>query len=130
MAAITLGEFPGRVLAAFPELGEEFAEDDGLPYIQMGTFARLMQRTKGDGDWAAYGRAARLADELWVGADEGLRNTLNVSLLEHLDFDGPRGSQAWSLLGPRLQRAWRAMDAYNTWLHSGARGAPPAEADV
>jgi hypothetical protein len=129
MSQITLNDFPARALAEFPELPEEFAGDEGLPYVQMGAFARLMQRAKGSGNWDTYRRAARFADELWGGADPGLRNALNVSLLEHIDFDGPRGSDAWSLLSPRLRRAWREMDAYNQWLRSGAKGEPPALAD-
>lgn len=54
-----------------------------------------------------------------------LRNVLNVSLLERLDFKGPRGPRAWSLLSPRLQRAWSDMAAYNAWLRTGAKGPPP-----
>lgn len=54
----------------------------------------------------------RLADELWRRPDEGLLNALNVSLLEHLEFDGIQGEQAWSYLSPELQYAWRAMQAY------------------
>lgn len=130
MTRFTLADFPEMALAEFPELRAEFADDEGLPYVQMGTFARLMQQAKGSADWATYARAARLADDLWARADAGLRNALNVSLLEHLDFDGPRGAPAWSMLSARLQRAWRAMAAYNEWLHSGAKGEPPAEADV
>jgi hypothetical protein len=130
MSQFTLTDFPAMALAEFPELREEFEDDAGLPYVQMGAFARLIQGAKGRGDWQTYQRAAQLADRLWGGADLGLRNALNVSFLEHIDFDGPRGPQAWSLLSPRLQRGWRAMVAYNEWLHSGAKGQPPAEADV
>ncbi|MGH7625057.1 MAG: hypothetical protein ACREOJ_07050 [Gemmatimonadaceae bacterium] len=53
MSQITLVDFPKFVVAAFPELGEEFAEDAELPYAQMGAFARLMQRAKGQAAWEA-----------------------------------------------------------------------------
>lgn len=125
MAPITLTEFPTRVLDAFPELREAFEYDDGLAYVQMGGFAELMQQAKGRGDWDVYARAAALVDQLWADADAGLRNAVHVSLLERLDFAGPHGPKAWSLLSPRLQRAWRAMAAYNEWLRSGAKGPPP-----
>ncbi|HEU4558046.1 MAG TPA: hypothetical protein VFS20_09360 [Longimicrobium sp.] len=129
MSRISLAEFQARVLAEFPELAEDFADHDGLPYLQMGSFSWLMEEAKGRGDWEVYARAARLADELWGNADEGLENALNVSLLEHLDFEGRCGPHAWSLLSPRLQRAWQDMAAYNEWLHSGAKGPPPGSAD-
>lgn len=125
MSTISLAELPSRVLAEFPELEEELAQSEGLPHLQMGFFAELMQRARGRGDWEVYARAARLADALWANADEGLRNALNVSLLERLDFDGPRGPHAWSLLGPPLQRAWQGMAAYNAWARSAAKGPPP-----
>src|SRR4051812_41748751 len=119
MAQLTLEDFPAMVLREFPQLSEEFEENTGLPHVQMGALARLLQTAKGAGGWAEYGRAASLADRLWGNADAGLRNALNVSLLELIDFDGPRCAKAWSLLSVRLQRAWRAMAVYNAWLHSG-----------
>jgi hypothetical protein len=130
MSQLTAEDFVEMVLAGFTELREEIEEDSGLPHVQMGTFARLMQQAKGRADWDTYARAARIADALWSRADAGLRNALNVSLLENLDFDGARGPHAWSLLSPRLQRAWSAMRAYNEWLRAGAKGKPPAQADV
>jgi hypothetical protein len=81
--------------------------------VQMEAFARRMQLAKGAADWEAYAPAAHLADELWKDADDALRDILNVSLLERLDFKGPRGPRAWSLLSPQLQRAWRDMAAHN-----------------
>ena len=130
MAQVTVADFERMALAAFAELREEFEEDAGLPHVQMGALARRLQQAKGEGDWDTYERGARVADQLWGGADPELRNALNVSLLENLDFTGPRGGAAWERLSPRLQRAWRAMEAYNAWLHAGARGQPPAGADV
>ena len=130
MSQFTLSTFQHVVLGEFPELREDFEEDEGLPYVQMGAFARLVQAAKRRADWETYRRAAMLADRLWAGADAGLRNALNVSFLEHIDFEGARGPQAWAFLSSRLQRAWRAMAAYNAWLHAGAKGKPPAEADA
>lgn len=128
MAQLTGADFARMALAEFGDdaaLREDFADNEGLPHVRMGAFARLMQRAKGAADWATYDRAARLADELWRGADSELKNTLYVSLLEHLDFEGPRGPAAWTLLGPRLQAGWREITAYNAWLAAGAKGPPP-----
>jgi hypothetical protein len=54
-----------------------------------------------------------LADTLWRRPSHELLNMLNVSFLEHIDFDGPRGPTAWALLSPELQDGWRVMRAYN-----------------
>ena len=130
MTRVTLAEFPALALARFPALAEEFADYDGLAYLQMAAVAHLAQRAKGRAAWDEYTAIVRFVDELWGQADEGLHNAINVSFLEHVDFEGPRGPSAWACLPPRLQRAWRAMDAYNTWLHAGAKGNPPPEAAV
>jgi hypothetical protein len=106
-------DFVRLLLAEFPELGQEIINADGLLHLQMHAFARRMQRAKGAADWSVYKRGVRLADELWARPDADLRNALNVSFLEHLDFDGPRGADAWARLTSELQHGWQEMRAYN-----------------
>jgi hypothetical protein len=130
VSQLTTLAFHDLALAQFPELREEFEDHRGLPHLQMGAFARLVEEAKGRADWETYAQAAALADRLWRDADFALRNALNVSFLELIDFEGPHGPRAWMLLSARLQRAWQAMEAYSVWLHTGAKGEPPAEADV
>jgi hypothetical protein len=125
---LSFADFTERALAEFPQLTDEIEDNDGFPCMQVEALARLMQRAKGSGDWDAYARAARLADELWGRADDSLTNALNVSLWEHLDFAGPRGPRAWELLSPRAQRAWTGMAAYNNWIRGGMKGPCPAAA--
>jgi hypothetical protein len=48
-----------------------------------------------------------------------LSNAIHVSFLEHLDFIGPRGAQAWKLMTPRLQSAWKDIITYNEKLLGG-----------
>jgi hypothetical protein len=100
-------------LAEFPALRAEFDEADGLLHLQMHAFTRLMQQAKGSADWGTFRRGVRLAAELWSRPDEDLLNALNVSFLEHLDFEGPHGPEAWQRLTSELQHGWKAMKAYN-----------------
>ena len=111
-AQCTTKDFVRLALAEFPELREEFEEEDGLPHLQMGAFARFTQVAKGRADWETYERCAQLADRLWGCADEELNNALYVSYLEHLDFEGSRGPKAWSLLSPRLRQGWREIQEH------------------
>jgi hypothetical protein len=111
-------EFPAAV---FPDLAQDLVEADGLLHLEMGAFASFMQRAKGRADWELYRRGVRLADTLWSISDPALLNALGVSFLEHLDFNGPRGSAAWALLTPRLQVAWRSLQALGG---SEAKGSP------
>ena len=119
-------DFVRLAVAEFPSLQDEFAEADGLLHLQMHAFTRLMQRAKGSADWATYKRGVRVAAELWGRPNESLLNALNVSFLEHLDFDGPRGPEAWNRLTSELKHGWEAMKAYNDRL--AARSARPRKA--
>lgn len=110
------------VVSEFPELADEFEEWPDLLHVQMGAFARLTQRALAEGDWETYDRCIRLADRLWESPNSGLENALNVSYLEHLQFDGPRGPDGWQRLTPRLQAAWNEMNAY---LENLANRRPP-----
>ncbi len=105
-------DFRRMLLAEFPDLGEELEACEGLLHVEMGTFARFTHAAKVRGDWETYARCVRLADTLWRRPDPALLNALNVSYLENLDFVGPRGWRAWSLLTPALQRGWPEMQAY------------------
>jgi hypothetical protein len=113
LAPYTQSDFIRLALAEFPSLTEEMEEADDLLHLQMHVFTRLMQRAKGGSDWGTYKRGVRLATELWTRPDENLLNALNVSFLEHLEFDGPRGAEAWKCLTAELQHGWKAMKAYN-----------------
>jgi hypothetical protein len=106
-------DFVRLLLEEFPELGGDIAEADGLLHLEMHAFTRLMQRAKSAGEWSVYKRGVHLATELWTRGDASLRGALDVSFLEHLDFDGPRGPEAWTRLTSELQHGWQAMRAYN-----------------
>jgi hypothetical protein len=105
-------DFSRITLAEFPELAEDFEEWSDLLHLKMGAFARITQSAKGEGDWEKYQRCVQLADTFCADPSPELENALNVSYLEHLDFDGPRGPKAWECLTPRLRAGWKAMQRY------------------
>ena len=122
----TQSDFLRLALAEFPTLRDEFDDADDLLHLQMHAFTRLMQQAKAAADWATYRRGVRVAAEVWSRPDEDLLNALNVSFLEHLDFEGPRGPEAWKCLTSELQTGWKAMKAYNDRV--AASLAPPHKA--
>jgi hypothetical protein len=90
----------------------------------MGAFARITQAAKSEGDWEKYVACIRLADQLSADPSPELENALNVSYLEHLDFDGPSGRKAWESLTPRLRAGWKAMQQY---MEDLAKNGKPSE---
>jgi hypothetical protein len=111
-------DFYRLVTQTFPELQAELDEDRELLHVQMGTFARFTERAKDRGDWSIYQQCIALADALWQAPDPALLNALNVSYLESLTFDGPRGDTAWGHMTPSLRIAWQEMQAYLDGLGS------------
>jgi hypothetical protein len=109
MALLTLADFRLAVLNDFPRLKDVLEDDGDLPHLLVAAFTRLTQRAKDAGDWETYERSIRLVARLLPMASADLENALHVSLLEHLDFAGPHGPKAWSLLTPQLQAAWRRI---------------------
>src|SRR5436190_149362 len=109
--------------------GRSYPETAPGSAVGVGVFAEHTQRAKGQGDWPTYERCIKLADRMWANPDAALLNALNVSYLEYLDFDGPRGPKAWSLLTPPLQEGWKAIMQYLRKLGNAARkrGAPGSD---
>jgi hypothetical protein len=108
----TIADFRQALIAAFPDLFDE-SDEVGPPYLPISQFAAFTQEAKGRADWETYRRCAALVERFFGAADAELENALHVSYLEHLDFEGPRGPEAWRLLGPSLQRAWQRIAASN-----------------
>lgn len=113
---MTPRDFIAAALEELPEAREDAESFDGLPYVQIGFLAEIAQQAKGAGDWKKYRQVLDLFHRFLPAADDDLRNAIHVSFLEHLDFIGPRGAQAWKLLSPRLQSAWKDIITYNEQL--------------
>lgn len=112
----TLEDLVKATVDEFPDLRPEVDSYSGLPYIQVGFLADLAQRAKGVSDWDTYHHVVDLIARFLSEADAELSNAIHVSILEHLDFAGPRGMKAWQLMPPELQSAWRDIMEYNEKL--------------
>jgi hypothetical protein len=112
----TTQEFIAAALEELPEAREDVEFVDGLPHLQIHVLADIAQRAKGAGDWDKYRQVLDLVDRFLPEADGELWNAIHVSFLEHLDFIGPRGTQAWKLMSQRLQSAWKDIITYNERL--------------
>jgi hypothetical protein len=106
MTRYSLADLQVALVADFPELAEDLAEDAARPRMQLGRFALFTQEAKGRLDWATYERCIAFVHRFLTAADGDLEGAIDVAYLEHLDFDGPRGPAAWGRLTPDLQRAW------------------------
>lgn len=118
----THADFVRLALEAFPVLGDEFEDAEGLLHLQMHAFQRLTERAARSGDWDLFRRCVHLATELWQRPAPDLYNALNVSFLEHLNFEGPHGAEAWMRMTSDLKQGWEAMERYNRELLE--RGTP------
>ena len=109
-------DFVTALLAEFPELRQEVEACDGQLASEMDAFAFFTRGAKGRGDWPVFDRCVALADQVLAGSDAVLGATFRTSFLEHLDFEGSRGPEAWRRFSPPLQAAWEQIAAVNRRL--------------
>ena len=113
-------KFVQLVLAEFPQLGEEFAQAEGLLHLQMGAFSRFAQATIEHNDLDALKRCYELLAEILKTAPFEVENAIYVSFLEHLDFESsPYGAKARHLLPPVLRKALDEVNEH--WERMGHR---------
>ncbi len=107
----------------FPSLADELHDEviEGLLHPQIGEFARFAQGAIDAGDKEAWAAITTVFLELWSNCDDGVRNALNVSFLEHLNFEDRKKQRQWAFkLMPRVMRtAWEEMESYNRRLYGG-----------
>ena len=113
-------KFVQLVLAAFPQLHEEFAEAEGLLHLEMGTFSRFAQKAIDHNDLDTLKRCYGLLAGIMETAPSEVDNAIHVSFLEHLNFErSPNGVEARRLLPPVLMKA---LDEVNEqWERIGQR---------
>ena len=116
MAAYTLQDLTAALVAEFPDLRVTLDDSAGLLPMEMGAFAQFTQAAKGRGDLRTYERCLKLAERFFARADAALAAAFRGSYLEHLEFEGSRGPEAWRLVPPRLQAVWNQLAAENRRL--------------
>jgi hypothetical protein len=108
---------------SFPSLREDLHDEviDGLLHPQIGEFSRFAQRVIDAGDENEWIRVTAVFMELWLSCDDVVKNALNVSVLEHLNFSDQKRLQqrAFDSMPTVMRQAWREMDLYNHRLHGG-----------
>jgi len=118
-ATIDSEGFVQLVASAYPDLRAELEEDDGLETLQVGTFCAHTQAAINRGDMAAVVICFGIADRVIADGDDSMRNAIHVSYLEHLDFRGMHGREAFTKLTPRLQNGWHGINEYMEALLEG-----------
>ena len=113
-----------RIESQFPEIRDELHDEtwEGLLHLQISVFARLTQRAIDDGDRARFKKACDLFADLFTQADPELVNALNVSYLEHLEFndDGTQRRWAYDAMPDVMRKAHDSMDEYNKHTHGNS----------
>ena len=111
--------FVQLVASAYPDLGAELDEDDGLETVQMGTFCEHTQAAIDRGDIGVVVTCFDIADRVIADGDDAMKNAIHVSFLEDLDFRGSHGSEAFKKLTPALRKGWIDINEYMETLLEG-----------
>jgi hypothetical protein len=107
----------------FPSLKEELHDEviDGLLHPQIGEFSRFAQGCIDTGNEAGWKQVTVAFMELWLNCDDAVKNALNVSFLEHLNFNDRKRPRQWAFnsMPAVMRQAWQEMDSYNRRMHGG-----------
>ena len=110
-----------RIEQRFPQLSEDLHDDiaEGLIHLQVAEFRRLAQSYIDSKDEAGFARVCGLFLELFENGAPELVNALNVSFLEHMNFDNGKVARRWAYaaMPKKMQVAFDEMEDYNRRLH-------------
>ena len=82
----------------FPEVREEVESSmRGLFYLEMGCFARYVQRQIDTANLVELGRCYEWLRKLMLYGDEEVTNAVGVSILEHLVTRDGKTNRRWAL---------------------------------
>src|SRR5262245_58782334 len=121
---ITKPQALDRIEHEFPEIANELRDPDwdALIHLQVAVFSRLVQSVIDKGDKSTFQRECRLFLELFDNGEPDLVNTLNVSFLEHLNFQDGKVKRHWAYfqMPAKMRTAFDEMAEYNRRI-MGAR---------
>lgn len=107
----------------FPAIAEDLRDEviSGLLHPQMGEFSRLAQSAIDSGDADLWQEVTETFIHIWQNCTPDVINALNVSFLEHLQFNDGKRDRSWAYKAmPQLMRkAWDEMYEYNRKIHGG-----------
>lgn len=107
--------------SSFPNITDELHDEiaDGLLHIQMGVFSRLAQDVIDSEDPASWEQITKTFMCIWKNCTPDVENALNVSFLEHLNFNDGKRNRAWAYnkMPLTMRKAFEEMAAYNKKLH-------------
>src|SRR4029453_1016487 len=111
-------KFIQLALAEFPQLREEFAEENGLLHLQMAGVSRFAQAAIDRNDLDSFVRCYGFLAGVMKSATSDVVNAIYVSFLENLDFESSLyGAEAKRLLPPILQEALAELNEH--WENNG-----------
>jgi hypothetical protein len=97
--------FQKLVLDEFPILREDFEEWHDLVHLQVGEFQRFTQAAIEARSFDVVSKCFEIANAALIQGNDGLRNAICVSYLEHLDLRSDAGKEAARLMPAELERA-------------------------
>ena len=116
--------FVALLAERFPDVADAIdSSSQGFLHLEMATLARATQAAIDDQDQATVRRHFLFIDEVYRDAAPDVVNSVKVSYLESLRFEGRKAAptKARELLTPGLRQALTELEVYLARLFSGSR---------
>jgi Zn-dependent M16 (insulinase) family peptidase len=109
------------IQSQFPELDEDLHDEivEGLLHLQIGVFSHFAQTAINENDKAKWAKVIATFLELWKDCSPEVKNAMNVSFLEHLNFFDGKKNRAWaySIMPSIMRSAFDEMAKHNREIH-------------
>jgi len=106
-----------------PDLAEQLHDEiiDGLLHPQMGAFSHLAQDAIDESNKTQWAKVTNVFINIWNDCSPEVKNALNVSFLEHLNFTDGKCNRSWAYkeMPSVMRTAWDEMKEYNRKIHGG-----------
>jgi hypothetical protein len=91
-------QFLEQLRQTLPDRAEELDEESsqGLLYVQLGSFARYVQRAVDTGAMAEVERCFDVIERANREGDDDVQNAIGVAFLEHLNFQNGKVRREWA----------------------------------
>ena len=109
MAKLHRSQFIKEVKETWPHLAPDINSEYGLLHLEMSVFARFTQQMIDAGNREELIRCFKVALKYEVGGNAKVRNAIDVSFVEDLEFGDSRKhrrSWAWEVLPERLRELY------------------------
>lgn len=110
--------FLAEIKKVFPEIKSEINAQDGQLHFEVAVLRQHAERMIAEGNKDAVSCIFSIADRFYNNGDSKLKNAIDVSFVEEMDFTSSKKSErswVWDSFPERLKELYKAFHGTSGW---------------